>query len=78
MVLRRPATVTVAIYQGSTLVRTIWTGRRLADRDATAGRGTARPRPGRSSSPGTYRVVVEATSSIGASRFSRGVTVKAP
>ena len=30
MVLRRPATVTVAIYQGSTLVRTIWSARRLA------------------------------------------------
>jgi len=30
LVLRRKATVTVAIYQGSTLVRRIWTGRALA------------------------------------------------
>ena len=33
MVLRRPATVTVAIYQGSTLVRTIWSGPPAHDRD---------------------------------------------
>ena len=40
-------------------------------RAATAGRGTARRLPGAFVKPGTYRVVVDATSSIGASRISR-------
>jgi flagellar hook assembly protein FlgD len=77
MVLRRPATVTVAIYQGSTLVRKIWTGRRL-------GTGThgwtwsGKTAAGVHVKPGRYKVVVEATSSIGWSRFARGVTVTAP
>jgi flagellar hook assembly protein FlgD len=75
MVLRRPATVTVAIYQDSTLVRTIWTGRRL-----TAGTygwtWSGKTAAGASVKPGTYKVVVQATSWIGLSRFVRGVTVK--
>jgi spore germination protein YaaH/flagellar hook assembly protein FlgD len=77
MVLRRPATVTVAIYQGSTLVRTIWSGRRL-----TAGSygwtWNGKTAAGAYVRPGSYKVVVKATSSIGWSRFARSVTVKAP
>ena len=71
------ATVTVAIYQGSTLVRRIWTGRAL-------GAGTygwtwsGKTAAGAFVKPGTYRVVVDATSSIGPSRFARNVIVRAP
>ena len=77
VVLRRRATVSVAIYQGSTLVRQIWRGRTLA-----AGRygwtWSGKTAAGAFVKPGTYRVVVDATSWIGASRTSRTVTVKAP
>ena len=77
MVLRRQATVTVAIYQGSTLVRKIWTGRHLAA--GTYGwTWSGKTAAGAYVTPGRYKVVVDATSSIGWSRFARGVTVKAP
>ena len=78
MVLRRPATVTVAIYQGTTLVRTIWSGRTFAPRqlrldvdrqDGRRGARQARHATGSWSMP---------TSWIGPSRVSRDVTVKAP
>jgi spore germination protein YaaH/flagellar hook assembly protein FlgD len=77
LVLHRKATVTVAIYQGSTLVRRIWTGRVL-------GAGTygwtwsGKTAAGAFVKPGTYRVVVDAMSSIGPSRFARNVIVRAP
>ena len=77
MVLHRPATVTVAIYQGTILVRTIWRGRGLA----TGSYGwtwNGRTSAGAFVKPGTYRIVVDATSWIGPSRVSRNVTVKAP
>ena len=77
MVLRRPATVTVSIYQGSTLVRRIWTGRHLAT-GAYGWTWSGKTAAGAYVKPGRYRVVVEATSSIGLSHFARGVTVKAP
>src|SRR4051812_17379648 len=77
MVLRRSATVTVGIYQGSTLVRTIWTARRLAA--GTYGwTWSGKTAAGAYVRPGSYKVVVQATSSVGWSRFARGVTVKAP
>jgi spore germination protein YaaH/flagellar hook assembly protein FlgD len=76
MVLRRTATVTVSIYQGSTLVRRIWTGRRLAA--GTYGwTWTGKTAAGAYVAPGKYKVVVEATSWIGWSRFARGVVVRA-
>jgi spore germination protein YaaH/flagellar hook assembly protein FlgD len=76
-VLRRHATVTVAIYQGTTLVRRIWTGRSLAA--GTYGwTWSGKTASGAYVKSGTYRVVVDATSWVGASRFSRNVTVKAP
>ena len=77
MVLRRPATVTVSIYQGSTLVRRIWTGRHLAT-GAYGWTWSGKTAAGAYVKPGRYTVVVEATSSIGLSNFARGVTVKAP
>ncbi len=61
LVLRRKATVTVAIYQGSTLVRRIWTGRALAA--GTYGwTWNGKTAAGAFVKPGTYRVVVDATS----------------
>jgi flagellar hook assembly protein FlgD len=76
-VLRRRATVTVAIYQGSTLVRRVWTGRALPG--GTYGwTWSGKTAVGAFVKPGTYRVIVDATSSIGPSRFARNVVVRAP
>ncbi|MFL5675044.1 MAG: glycosyl hydrolase family 18 protein [Chloroflexota bacterium] len=77
MVLRRAATVTVAIYQGTHRVRMIWTGRKLSA-GSYGWTWNGKTAAGAYVKPGPYEVVVEATSSIGASRFGRGVTVKAP
>jgi hypothetical protein len=75
--LRRKATVTVAVYQGSTLVRRIWTGRGLAA--GTYGwTWNGRSGAGALVKPGSYTVVVDAVSSIGPSRTRRSVTVRAP
>ena len=75
--LRRAARVTVSIYQGSTLVRRVWTDRQLAAGTATW-TWNGRTAAGALVRPGSYRVVVEATSWIGWSSYGRGVTVKAP
>ena len=76
-VLRRKATVTVAIYTGSTVVRRIWTGRALAA--GTYGwTWNGKTAAGAFVKPGTYRVVVQATSWIGPSSLARSVTVRAP
>jgi len=74
--LRRAASVTVAIYQGSTLVRRIWTSRTLS---ATTYRWTwnGKTASGAYVKPGRYRAVVTATSWIGVSRGARSVTVEA-
>jgi spore germination protein YaaH/flagellar hook assembly protein FlgD len=73
-VTRRPATVTVSIYQGSTLIRRIWTDRALAA--GTYGwTWNGRTSGGVLVKPGRYRIVVDATSWIGWSRFTRSVTV---
>ncbi len=75
--LTRPATVSVAIYQGTTFIRRIWT-----DRVASAGTfsWTWDGRTGHHElvAPGTYRVSLTATSWIGVSTLTRTVTVKAP
>jgi hypothetical protein len=75
--LSRPATVTVAIYQGTTLVRRIWT-----DKASTAGTfsWSWNGRNGHRElvQPGTYTASITATSAIGVSRLTRTVTVKAP
>jgi spore germination protein YaaH/flagellar hook assembly protein FlgD len=76
IVLRRAARVTVSIYQGSTLVRRVWTSRQLAAGTSTwtwNGRNDA----GALVRPGSYKVSVDATSWIGWSRYTRGVTVTA-
>ncbi len=73
--LLRSATVTVAIYQGGTLVRSVWTSRAL-------GAGTYRwTWDGKSGSgatvkAGTYTASVTAVSWIGATRLTRPVTVE--
>ena len=73
----RPATVTVAIYQGTTLVRRIWT-----DKASPAGTfsWSWNGRNGHRElvAPGTYTASITATSGIGVSRLTRTVTVKAP
>lgn len=75
--LRRKATVTAAIYLGGTKVRTIWSGKALAAGvhgwlwDGTKADGTA-------AKPGTYSMVVNATSTHGTTRWTTSVTVKAP
>lgn len=77
LVLRRKATITVAIYQGSTLIRRIWTGRAMAA--GTYGwTWNGKTASGAFVKPGTYKVVVDAISSIGPSRTGRSVTVRAP
>ncbi len=73
--LRRVATVSVGIYQGTTLVRSIWTAK-----PATAGtyrwNWDGKSKTGATVKPGTYRVLVTATSWIGVSRLDRSVTVE--
>jgi hypothetical protein len=74
--LTRPATVTVGIYSGRTLVRTIWSGRAMAAAkqagtwDGRDGGGAFVPR-------GTYSLRVTATSSIGTSVASSKIAADA-
>ncbi|MEP6637943.1 MAG: glycosyl hydrolase family 18 protein [Chloroflexota bacterium] len=72
---RRPATVSVSIYGGSTLIRRIWTNHPTAA-VTYAWTWNGKTATGALVRPGTYRAVVEATSSIGPSRFTRNVTVR--
>ena len=72
---RRSAKVDVAIYQGSTLVRTVWTQR--AVKAGTYGwTWTGKTAAGAYVKPGTYKVLVTAKSKFGTTRFSRSVTVQ--
>ena len=75
--LGRPATVSVGIYRGDTLVRPIWTGR-----SSVAGTyyftWNGRTSTGALLPPGTYRAVVTAISWIGSSTLTRTIVVKAP
>ena len=70
----RKATVSVAIYQGTTLVRTVWVRKALV---AGSYRWTwnGRTAAGALVSPGSYRAIITATSWVGVSRSSRPVTV---
>jgi flagellar hook assembly protein FlgD len=72
--LSRSATVTVAIYQGSTLVRSFWTRRTFAA-GSFVWTWNGRTSAGALARPGAYTVVVDATSWIGSSRSTRAVTV---
>ena len=73
----RPTAATVAIYQGTTLVRRIWT-----DKASPAGTfsWSWNGRNGHRElvQPGIYTASITATSAIGVSRLTRTVTVKAP
>jgi flagellar hook assembly protein FlgD len=75
IVLRRPAVITVVIYRGSTLVKRVWSNKSLA-----AGTYThtwdGRSATGARVAPGTYRILVTATSWIGTTRYSRNVVVE--
>lgn len=75
IVLRRAAVVKVAIYRGSTLIRTVWT-----DRSAAAGthawNWNGRTAAGAYVAPGTYRVIVTARSWIGSTWYTRNVVVE--
>lgn len=71
----RSATVTVAIYQGTTLVRSVWTAKPLGA--ATWGwTWDGRNGNGVLVKPGTYSVSVTATSWIGATKLTSPVTVR--
>ncbi|HET7167566.1 MAG TPA: glycosyl hydrolase family 18 protein, partial [Candidatus Limnocylindrales bacterium] len=75
IVLRRPATITTAIYHGTTLVRRVWTNKALA-----AGNyywtWNGKTAAGAYVAPGTYRMLVTAMSWIGTTTYSRSVTVE--
>jgi spore germination protein YaaH/flagellar hook assembly protein FlgD len=77
IVLRRAATITVAIYRGTTLIKRVWTTKAL-------GAGTythtwnGRTATGAVAPPGTYRIAVSATSWIGTTWYSRTVVVETP
>jgi flagellar hook assembly protein FlgD len=74
--LRRPARVTLSIYQGNVLIRRVWAKDFAAGRHGWTWNGKSTS--GRFVKPGTYRAVVDAASWIGWSTFSRTVVVKAP
>ena len=74
-VLRRPATVTVSIMLGGTVVRGLWTNRAFPA--GTYGwTWNGRTSAGVLVQPGTYRAVVTATSWVGSSTFTRNVVVR--
>jgi Predicted glycosyl hydrolase len=76
-VLGRPASVTISIYSGTTVVRGIWKARAL-----TAGTygwtWNGRTSAGVPLKPGTYKAVVTAISWIGSSTLTRTIVIKAP
>ena len=65
----------VAIYHGATLVRTVWTNRSVKT-GTYHWRWTGKTAAGAYVKPGTYKVMVTATSKFGTTRFSRSVTVQ--
>ena len=73
--LSRSAKVTVRIYGGTTLVRTIWTDRTLAA-GLHGWTWDGRSSSGARVAAGTYVAIVDATSRIGPSRMTRTVTVR--
>ena len=78
LVLRRRATVSVAIYQGSTLVRRIWRDRALAAGTLRLDVERAGRLPGRSSSRAPTGSWSTRRAGSAPSRTSRTVTVRAP
>ena len=72
--LRRQATITLAIYQGSTLVRQVTT-RRTYVAGSYGWTWSGKTSTGTYASPGVYRAVVTARSWIGTTSFARNVTI---
>jgi flagellar hook assembly protein FlgD len=75
--LLRPATVSVSIYQGTTLVRRAWIDKAQAV-GTWSWSWNGRNGHGELVGPGTYTASVTATSAVGVSRLTRTVTVGAP
>jgi flagellar hook assembly protein FlgD len=75
--LKRSANVTVAILAGPTVVRTVWTAKTLGS-GSYGWTWNGRTAAGALVKPGTYRVVVTATSWVGTSTFSRTTAVRLP
>ena len=73
----RHARISAAIYQGSTLIRQVWTDQPV-DAGTYGWTWDGRTSTGAFAPPGTYSVVVRATSSIGGSWFGRTVVVRVP
>jgi spore germination protein YaaH/flagellar hook assembly protein FlgD len=73
--LRRAAVVTVRIYRGTSLVRTVWTDRSLSA-GVHAWNWDGRTSAGAYVAPGTYRIVVWARSWVGTTWYARNVVVE--
>jgi len=76
-VVGRHARLSAAIYRGSTLVRQVWTNQPV-DAGTYGWTWDGRTSTGAFAAPGTYSVIVRATSAIGGSSFGRTVVVRAP
>jgi flagellar hook assembly protein FlgD len=74
--IRRAAALTVKIYRGSTLIRTVWTNRSSAT-GVHAWNWNGRTAAGAYVAPGRYRVVVWARSWVGSTWSARTVVVQA-
>jgi spore germination protein YaaH/flagellar hook assembly protein FlgD len=75
--LGRVATVSLAIYRGPTLIRSIWLRKRLVA-GTYQWTWNGRTAAGALVGPGTYTVIVAATSWIATTRRTTNVTVRAP
>ena len=73
-VLRRPATVTLAIYRGSTVVRQVSTGHQFGA-GSYGWTWNGKTSSGAYVAPGAYRAVLTARSWIGTTSYARNVTV---
>jgi flagellar hook capping protein FlgD len=73
----RHTRLSAAIYQGSTLVRQIWSSVPV-DAGSYGWTWDGRTSSGAFAAPGTYTVIVRSASAIGGSWFARTVVVRAP
>jgi spore germination protein YaaH/flagellar hook assembly protein FlgD len=77
VVIGRHARLSAGIYHGSTLIRQVWTNQPV-DAGTYGWTWDGRTSTGAFAAPGTYSVVVRASSAIGGSWFGRTVVVRAP
>ena len=75
VVLRRAAVITVAIYRGTTLVKPVWTGTSV-NAGTYSRMWDGRTATGAYATPGTYRILVHATSWVGTTWYSRTVVIE--